>query len=225
MAPLFGESDKMKQMGEQMQNLSEQIGALQQQLAQKNAEVSGLQEQLKSKSTEADSGDALKLQRAQNEIDTLKQNLDMLQAQAKQATSAAGASTSSVASAAPGGTKSGASQSSAAPSGVATSSAVSSSATPSGVASSGIAQGAGQQSTHGLSVGGNAWVTRAGGLPLRLRSAPSLDGNILDRLAPGTQMTLLAGPQDGSGHSWWHIRTTDGREGWVAGEDLRAQAD
>jgi Bacterial SH3 domain len=196
MAPLFGESDKMKQMGEQMQNLSEQIGALQQQLAQKNTEISSLQEQLKQpQSAASDNGDAMKLQRAQNEIASLKQNLDMLQAQAKQAASAASASTSSVTSAAPSGTKSGAAQSGAA------------------------------QSTHGLSIGGNAWVTRAGGLPLRLRSAPSLDGNILDRLAPGTQMTLLAGPQDASGHSWWQIRTTDGREGWVAGEDLRVEPD
>jgi hypothetical protein len=205
MAPLFGESDKMKEMGQQMQNLSEQIGALQQQLAQKNTEVTNLQNQLsQTKSAAPNSDDAMKLQRAQNEINSLKQNLDMLQAQAKQATSAAGASTSSASSATPSGMKS--------------------SAASSGVASSGITQGA-AQSTHGLSIGGNAWVTRAGGLPLRLRSAPSLDGNILDRLAPGTQMTLLAGPQDGSGHSWWHIRTTDGREGWVAGEDLRVEPD
>lgn len=77
----------------------------------------------------------------------------------------------------------------------------------------------------GLTAGGSAWVTRAGGLPLRLRSAPNLEGDILDRLAPGTQMTLLQGPQQGDGHAWWQIRTTDGREGWVAGEDLRTQPD
>jgi hypothetical protein len=196
MAPLFGESDKMKQMGEQMQNLSEQIGALQQQLAQKNAEVAGLQEQLKQpKSAAPDSGDAMQLQRAQNEIASLKQNLDMLQAQAKQAATTSGAQTSSVATNAPSGTKSGAGLNVAPP------------------------------SAHSLSIGSSAWVTRAGGLPLRLRSAPSLEGNILDRLAPGTQMTLLAGPQDASGHSWWQIRTTDGREGWVAGEDLRVEPD
>jgi len=201
MAPLFGESDKMKQMGQQMQNLSEQIGALQQQLAQKNAEVAGLQEQLnQTKSAAPDSGDAMKLQRAQNEINALKQNLDMLQAQAKQATKMPSASTSPAASAAPSGSKSGTAQSDAVQSGA-------------------------TQRAHGLSIGGNAWVTRAGGLPLRLRSVPSLDGNILDRLAPGTQMTLLAGPQDANGHSWWHIRTTDGREGWVAGEDLRVEPD
>lgn len=29
-------------------------------------------------------------------------------------------------------------------------------------------------------------------------------------------MTLLSGPQQADGHGWWNIRTTDGREGWVA---------
>lgn len=77
----------------------------------------------------------------------------------------------------------------------------------------------------GLTVGKQAWVTRAGGLPLRLRTAPSLSADIRDRLQPGTEMTLLSGPQQADGHGWWNIRTTDGREGWVAGEDLRTQAD
>ena len=68
-------------------------------------------------------------------------------------------------------------------------------------------------------------MTRAGGLPLRLRSGPSLNDSILDRLQPGTQMTLLDGPRQADGHAWWHIRTTNGHEGWVAGEDLRTQPD
>jgi hypothetical protein len=77
----------------------------------------------------------------------------------------------------------------------------------------------------GLAAGATAYVTRAGGLPLRLRSGPSLNDSLLDRLQPGTQMKLLDGPRQSDGHAWWHIRTTDGREGWVAGEDLRTQPD
>jgi Bacterial SH3 domain len=77
----------------------------------------------------------------------------------------------------------------------------------------------------GLAVGGSAWVTRAGGLPLRLRSGAGLGHDVLDRLPPGTQMTLLDGPQQADNYAWWHIRTADGREGWVAGQDLRAQPD
>ena len=79
--------------------------------------------------------------------------------------------------------------------------------------------------TGGLSAGAQAWVTRAGGLPLRLRSEASLKGDILDRLAPGTQITLLDGPRQADGHGWWHVRTASGHEGWVAGEELRTQPD
>lgn len=36
----------------------------------------------------------------------------------------------------------------------------------------------------GLAVGKQAWVTRAGGLPLRLRAAPSLSAEILTGCSP-----------------------------------------
>jgi TolA-binding protein len=79
-------------------------------------------------------------------------------------------------------------------------------------------------SSNGLRAGITAYVAQAGGLPLRLRSRPGLaKDTVLDKLPPGTQMTLLEGPQQADGYSWWHIRTTDGREGWVAGEDLRTR--
>lgn len=202
MAPLFGESEDMKQIGQQMQNLSEQIGTLRQQLAQKTTEVENLQKQLGGTQNTSNTADPAALQRAQNEISSLRQQLDMLQAQAKQATATSGgATTSSV--------------------GGATTSSVGSAVS----SAMGAGAGAGSAGTHGLSVGSNAWVTRAGGLPLRMRSAPSLNGDILDRLAPGTQMTLLSGPQDSDGHAWWHIRTSSGHEGWVAGEDLRSEPD
>jgi Dyp-type peroxidase family len=68
-----------------------------------------------------------------------------------------------------------------------------------------------------LHVGGQAFITRAGGdFSWRLREQPSLSGRILGALRPGTQMTLLEGPVPADGHLWWRIRTTDGREGWVA---------
>jgi hypothetical protein len=77
----------------------------------------------------------------------------------------------------------------------------------------------------GLAVGGTAYVTRAGGLPLRLRTGAGLDNEISGRLQPGTEMQLLEGPKQTDNHAWWRIRTTDGREGWVAGEELRTQPD
>ncbi|WP_322496228.1 SH3 domain-containing protein, partial [Chloroflexus sp.] len=72
----------------------------------------------------------------------------------------------------------------------------------------------------GLQIGGVAYVQKAGGKNLRLRNAPGLDSTVLDGLPPGTQLTLLAGPQEKDGYPWWRIRTTDGREGWVAGTEL-----
>ena len=77
----------------------------------------------------------------------------------------------------------------------------------------------------GLAVGGTAYVTRAGGMALRLRNGAGLNSEIAGRLHPGTEMQLLEGPRHADNHAWWRIRTTDGREGWVAGEELRTQPD
>lgn len=77
----------------------------------------------------------------------------------------------------------------------------------------------------GLAVGITAYVTRAGGMPLRLRTGAGLDSEITGRLQPGTEMKLLEGPRQADNHAWWRIRTSDGREGWVAGEELRTQPD
>lgn len=72
----------------------------------------------------------------------------------------------------------------------------------------------------GLAVGATAWVQQAGGKNLRRRSAPGLNSQVHDGLAPGTQLTLLEGPVAADGYHWWRIRAADGREGWVAGEEL-----
>jgi uncharacterized protein YgiM (DUF1202 family) len=77
----------------------------------------------------------------------------------------------------------------------------------------------------GLAIGSTAYVTRAGGMPLRLRTGAGLNSDIRDRLQPGTEMKLLEGPHQADNHAWWRILTTDGRQGWVAGEDLRTQPD
>jgi predicted RNase H-like nuclease (RuvC/YqgF family) len=206
MSPLFGGNDDAKKIGEDMQKLSEQIGALQQQLAKKTSEadtlrtqaaqgasasaalkdaqaqMQALRDQLAAMQKQQSQGAAAnaELQQAHAQVEALQQQLNALQQAGK------------------------AQESQGRPTGVSSVSAT---------------------SAGGLAAGTNAWVTRAGGLPLRLRSGPSLEGSVVDRLQPGTQMTLIAGPQHADGHAWWHIRTTDGREGWVAGEDLRSQPD
>jgi Tfp pilus assembly protein FimV len=213
MAPLFGGKDEMKEVGQQMQNLSDQIGALQKQLDQKNAEVDNLQQSLSQAQSQASQDAQAQSQAgqdAQQQVTELKRKLAEAQA-TKDAEAMANdmmlnnmrkqmdalrkrmEELQSQPASVSGGVK--------------------------------LSSGEDQPQHGGLAVGGSAWVTRAGGLPLRLRSGPSLEGDVLDRLQPGTQMTLLEGPRQADGHAWWHIRTTDNREGWVAGEELRTQPD
>jgi hypothetical protein len=209
MSPLFGgKDDDMKKVGEDMQKLSEQIGALQQKLAAKTSEADNLRTQ-----AAQGAGATVALQDAEAQMEVLRNQLKEMQNKpAQNPTSSAELEAAHAQIQALQGQLSALQQSAGSKSGegisVGTKSVATSSATP-----------------GGLAAGASAWVTRAGGLPLRLRSGPSLSGSVLDRLQPGTQMTLLNGPQQADGHAWWNIRTTDGKEGWVAGEDLRTQPD
>jgi hypothetical protein len=77
-----------------------------------------------------------------------------------------------------------------------------------------------------IAVGCRAWVTRAGGLNLRMRSAPTISpDNIIARLPIGTEMTVDEGPQSADGFTWWRVTTVGGQNGWVAGENLVLQPD
>ena len=193
---LFGNNndEEMKKVGENMQNLSDQIAELQKKLAAKTAEADGLRTQASQAS-----GSAVALEDAQAEIGVLRQQIADMKDQAAQASAPASKVLDSISKA-----------------GAASAPAESTRSAPAAPAST--------PATGGLQAGAQAWVTRAGGLPLRLRSAPNLGGDVLARLAPGTELTLLDGPQQADGHGWWHVRTPHG-EGWVAGEDLRTQPD
>jgi hypothetical protein len=76
-----------------------------------------------------------------------------------------------------------------------------------------------------LRIGCDAWVTRQGGQVLRLRAGAGTGQPILAGLPVGTQVKLLEGAQVADGYSWWRVATLGGREGWVAGEELRARPD
>ena len=195
---LFGgnKADEIKKMAEQMQNLSEQIGKLQQQLAAKTAEA----DQLRNQAAQG-AGAQAALDDANAQMEVLRNQLNELQAKAQQ--QAAAASSAAASPAVAEGAKSVQSSVEAAPQ----------------------VLSAEEPSAGGLSVGGTAYVTSAGGMSLRLRSGPSLNTTVQGSLPPRTQMTLLEGPRQADGHAWWHIRTSDGREGWVAGEELRTQPD
>ncbi|NJP04758.1 MAG: SH3 domain-containing protein [Chloroflexaceae bacterium] len=72
----------------------------------------------------------------------------------------------------------------------------------------------------GIELGGDAWVRKEGGLPLNCRDAPGLQSNVQAAFDPGTQLTLVSGPHTADGYTWWFVQATDGRQGWVAGEEL-----
>jgi hypothetical protein len=216
---LFGkkkddDKEEDKKIAANMQSLSDQIGALQRQLLERNKQVEALQKDLKQtdlQSTFDKTAAEKRLQDAQAQITQLQHSLkdasagaqagagqqlqaaqsqiETLQKQLTEMQTAAQTATQAPAQQAP---------------------------TPSyAPRAAGI---------PGLAIGGSAWVKKEGGMPLRLRNAPDLDeSKVIDRLAIGTQMTILGGPNPSDGYTWYHIRTNDGREGWVAGENLVAQ--
>lgn len=221
-----------QRMAKNIANLSNQIGALQQQLVDRNKQVDELNKQLgATKAGHQDAATAQEsLRRAQQQAKDSQDQMHILQRQVEelrqQATSSSAAATSSAAPSAGAGSVETPGTSGATGGGV------------SGVRSGAGVLGAGadmqpvpaspaatQPAMGVLAVGNSAYVQRAGGKNLRRRSAPSLESHVIDGLEPGTHMTLLAGPTQAAGHAWWHIRTDDGREGWVAGEELVTQPD
>jgi hypothetical protein len=67
-----------------------------------------------------------------------------------------------------------------------------------------------------LAVGGRARVVDLGGAPLRAREAPSLQARVTARIPAGSEVTLLEGPVDADGYTWWRVEAS-GAAGWAAG--------
>jgi hypothetical protein len=65
-----------------------------------------------------------------------------------------------------------------------------------------------------LAVGSNATIMSQNDT-LNMRAEPSTETEILEKLLPQTEVTLVDGPQQGSGYTWWRVQLVDGREGWV----------
>ncbi|MEX0781819.1 MAG: RING finger protein [Dehalococcoidia bacterium] len=56
---------------------------------------------------------------------------------------------------------------------------------------------------------------------LNIRIEPGLDQTIIDCLREGTQLTVLGGPQEAGGLTWWQVQLASG-DGWAA-EDYLVQ--
>lgn len=66
-----------------------------------------------------------------------------------------------------------------------------------------------------LHVGGDALVQTWTGDRLNARRGAGRAFDIVAKLASGTAVTIINGPQDADGFTWWQVRTADGVEGWV----------
>ncbi|MBL8163768.1 MAG: hypothetical protein JNJ61_17405, partial [Anaerolineae bacterium] len=54
------------------------------------------------------------------------------------------------------------------------------------------------------------------------RSSPGTDNTVntvLDIAEPGEVFTIVAGPQEANGLTWWRVRDANGSEGWAAETD------
>jgi hypothetical protein len=75
-----------------------------------------------------------------------------------------------------------------------------------------------------IAIGSIAWLAQNGGVSAHLRTHPHFSiGEDVTRLSPGMQLTVLDGPEYEEEHTWWRVRTTDGREGWVPDVGLMGQ--
>jgi hypothetical protein len=193
------DEEEKRQMVEGMQSMSDQIATLGKQMAEKNAELERLQKDAAGAKAGA-TADTKALQAAQQQVADLQKQLHELQRKAAEEKATREANE-------------------------ATAERIRQQQEAARAKAASAAPSAAPSASGGIAVGGTAYVTRAGGLPLRLRSGAGLNHDAIDRLAPGTQMSLLEGPRQADNHAWWRIRTTDGREGWVAGEELRSQPD
>ncbi|MGD9932480.1 MAG: SH3 domain-containing protein [Dehalococcoidia bacterium] len=57
---------------------------------------------------------------------------------------------------------------------------------------------------------------------LNVRSDPSTDAPVIDCLPDGTALTILDGPQEAAGRTWWRVNV-GAANGWAAEEYLRAR--
>jgi WD40 repeat protein len=59
------------------------------------------------------------------------------------------------------------------------------------------------------------YIITEAGANLNLRAEPSLDGEVLRKLQPGDRVTILDGPVEADGYTWWKVQTEDGTTGWT----------
>jgi hypothetical protein len=72
----------------------------------------------------------------------------------------------------------------------------------------------------GIQPGALVIVEGTGGAGLNLRQQPTTYAKVVGSAREGTVLTVLEGPQEADGYTWWKLRTPSGAEGWGAAKYL-----
>jgi hypothetical protein len=74
-----------------------------------------------------------------------------------------------------------------------------------------------------IGVGATVVVQGTAGGGLNLREQPSPAGPIVITVPEAAALTVVDGPREGDGYTWWLLRTEEGSQGWGAGDWLVLQ--
>lgn len=95
---------------------------------------------------------------------------------------------------------------------------------PPGVATQPPGQGTTPEPPAGgeIAIGATVAVANSGGTGVNFRTEPSTESEIIDVLLDGTQLTVIDGPLDAEGYTWWQVEG-DAGTGWLVQDYLQAQ--
>jgi sortase (surface protein transpeptidase) len=68
-----------------------------------------------------------------------------------------------------------------------------------------------------LAVGASATLNTDGA---NLRAEPTTSADVVEVLANGTAVSIIGGPEDADGYTWWQVELDGGASGWVASDFL-----
>jgi hypothetical protein len=71
-----------------------------------------------------------------------------------------------------------------------------------------------------MRVDGQARVVNVGEAALLGRSKPDLEAPVQVRFPEGTILTVLEGPVEADGYTWWQVQDEQGNSGWSAERNL-----
>ncbi len=72
-----------------------------------------------------------------------------------------------------------------------------------------------------LASGASAAVANTGGTGVNMRDAPTTGGNVVDTLSDGTAVTITGDSVDADGYTWWPVKTSDGKTGYIVADYLQ----